>query len=342
MTKRPNSPPNTSATFPRVSRKKVLVLALAALSALGCVALTPQEIVRRDSDAGRFLEIDGHAVHIETWGMDSDRVDSSAPVEALLLVHGFGGSTYSWHKIAPRLSENYPTVAVDLYGFGWTERPRRRAAYSRSSQLELLVGVLDGLGIERAHVVGHSYGGGLAATLAHRRPERVASLVLLDPTAPDWSTRKRRPFAAVPGLAWLFIRGLALRERFVEHALRHAQHDPSTVAENDVDAYLARLRVEGAPRAYRGLTRPPRGDDERRPVPLEEILQPALVLWGEDDPLIPVEKGRAGTAGLPHSRFVVVPNCGHAPMEERPDVVLGHVLPFLAEVARRESGAEGG
>jgi len=94
-----------------------------------------------------------------------------------------------------------------------------------------------------------------------------------------------------------------------------------------VDAYRRRLKVEGAPRAYRGLTAP--APEPPRRVELEEIRLPTLVLWGTEDRLISVDKGREATARMPHSRFVALPETGHMPMEERPGEVAAHMLDFL-------------
>lgn len=95
-----------------------------------------------------------------------------------------------------------------------------------------------------------------------------------------------------------------------------------------VAGYFERLRVEGAPRAYYGVTVPTPAEDDA--VELAEIEVPTLVVWGEEDPLIPLERGRSASAELPCHRFVTLPGVGHMPMEERPAELAEALRAFLA------------
>ncbi len=300
-------------------------IVLAAVLQVACVALRPYEEVLQEDDPGTFLDVDGQKVHVEVQGEG----------EPLVLVHGFGASTYSWRHIAPELAGSYRTIALDLSGFGYTERPREPERYSRSGQLRLITGVLDALGHESAHFAGHSYGGGLVLTLAHQQPERVRSLILIDTTYPDFSTRKRRPLAAVPPLASAFVRGLGLRRAFVARSLKHVYYDDELVTDEVRDAYRERLRVEGAVRAYRALTMPHNSAADRASVPLEEIEKPVLAIWGEDDRLTVIDEARRGAARLPDVRFEALDECGHSPMEEHPQKVVELIESFLEDVRAR-------
>ncbi len=304
-----------------MAAKLILILGVALL-AVGCVSLQPFEEVARRAGAASYVEVDGQRVHVEVAGR-------GAP---LVLVHGFGGSAYSWRRVQPRLAQSYRTIAVDLYGFGYSERPRELERYGRSGQVGLLHGVLDALGIDSAHFLAHSYGGGLVLTLAYQEPARVRSMVLVGSTAPDYATTRRRPFATTAPAVQLFVRAIALKPRFVGRVLRRTFVDPSVVTEEVVGEYLDRLRVAGAARAYRGLTRPRQEPADLEAVLLAEIRQPALVVWGSADPLIPAAAGAREAGELPAARFVVLPECGHAPMEEQPEELLAVVEPFLAEV----------
>src|SRR6476661_2133038 len=134
----------------RLSLLLVLVLALP-----GCVALRSFAEIRRSLPADRFVRVGEQLVHVEQAGQG----------EPVVLLHGFGASTYSWRKVIPALSASHRAVAIDLNGFGYTERPKDLAAYTREGQAALVLGVLDALGIDRAHFVGHSYGGGLSLYL---------------------------------------------------------------------------------------------------------------------------------------------------------------------------------
>lgn len=300
-----------------VQARVAAAVAVCALAS-GCVSLVPFERVRAEVGDAGFVQVGGQRVHVEQAGEG----------EPVVLLHGFGGSTYLWRQMTPRLAGHFRVVAIDLNGFGWTERPRAREAYTLEGQAALVLGVLDALGIERAHLVGHSYGGGLAIWLAARHPERVRSLSLVASTLPTYASARRSRWAAWRPLVALFVRTRALREGFVRRGLERAVADPTIVTDELVRAYLARLRVEGATRAFQGLTAP---TSEVRPeVRLEALHVPTLGVWGEQDRLLSVEAGARGVGRIPGSRFVRLPGVGHLPMEEAPDRLAAALEEFLA------------
>ena len=293
--------------------------ALSALAFLltGCVSLKPFEEVRRAVPEDRFVRIGGQLVHVEQAGNRG---------EPILLIHGFGGSAYSWRKVIPALAADHRVFAVDLNGFGYTQRPKSRESYTRAGQARLVLAVMDALGLERAHVFGHSYGGGLTLYLASRHPERFLSMVLVDSSAPTYSDDRRSRAAGIRTLSSAFVRSVALRPGAIARALRRSFYDDSLVTPELVRAYLDRLRIEGVADAYQGLTAPaPPGER----VELEKIGVPTLVVWGAQDELIAVEGGRRAAARMPRAEFVVIEECGHLPMEEKPEELLRAVLPFL-------------
>ena len=312
----------TTVGCPRPAALAVAVTVL--LSA--CAALTPFAEIRGSLPAERFVEVEGRAVYVEQAGSG----------DALLLVHGFGGSAYSWRRVIPALAEHRRVVAVDLAGFGWTERVADPDAYTLGAQERLLLGVLDVLGIEQADVAGHSYGGGIALWLAARHPERVRSLVLVDSTLPSYAAERRRGAARSHAAVSTFLRGVALRRGFVRLALKRAFFDDALVTDELVGAYLARLRVEGVVDAYLGLTQPL--EEAQADVALAAINLPTLVVWGADDELLPARWGEQAAGEMPRARFVVLERCGHVPMEERPEAFVSAVVPYLAEVAAATRG----
>ena len=311
----------TLAWLPRPHRR--LVPAAPALIPIlllaGCVSLRPLRPfaeVRREQPAERFVEVDGRQVYVEQQGAG----------QVVVLLHGFGESSYSWRQVMPELARSFRVVAPDLNGFGWTERPRDPQSYTREGQERLVLGVLGALGVARAQFVGHSYGGSLTLFLASRHPELVRSMVLIDSAAPTYSDDRRSRVASLRPLDSLFVR-LALTPRHIRGSLLASVYDPALVTPGLVRAYLERLRVHGEDDAYYGLTarlRPAAGDLE-----LERLALPALVVWGAEDRLIRVEAGRRAARRLPAGEFVTIPRCGHLPMEERPAELLGLMVPFL-------------
>jgi pimeloyl-ACP methyl ester carboxylesterase len=303
-------------------RATTTFVALAALAAAGCVSLRPFAEVRATLPADRWVDVRGQLVHVEQAGTG----------EAVLLVHGFGASTYMFRTIQPTLARSFRTVAVDLSGFGYTERPQNDAAYTREGQVAMLLGVMDALGIDRAHLVGHSYGGALSLWVAAEHPNRVRSLVLLDSAAPTYPDDRRSPLAGIGPLAKVFVRW-ALSDANIRRALEGSIHDDSKVTAELVAAYASRLRLEGVVEAYRGLTAPA---PKAPPFDWAAIEASVLVVWGEEDTLVPVSAGRSAAGWLSRAELVVLPGVGHMPTEEDPNGVLAAIVPFLERISAGE------
>ena len=310
-------PPSHSA--PPVGRAtRLLWESLRTVTGLGCTPLRPFADVLASLSPDSFVRVGDRLVHVEQAGSG----------EAVLLVHGFGGSTYSWRKVVPALAAGFHVVAVDLAGFGWSERPKGRGTYTLSGQEDLILGVADALAIDRFHLVGHSYGGGISLWIATRHGARLRSLTLVDSTLPAYAVSRRRGYAAVRLLVALFVRAVALRPPFVRRSLERSVFDRAVVTDELVDAYVARLAVEGAVDAYRGLTAPVRG-----PVPqvdLTALRLPTMIIWGSQDRLLPLLWGERAANAIPGAQLVVIERCGHLPMEEQPEVFATALQHFLA------------
>lgn len=272
------------------------------------------------------VEVAGQRVHLERAGRG----------EPVVLLHGFGCSSYAWRGVTAALARRYEVVAPDLNGFGWTERPRDGEAYTLQGQESLVWGLLDELGIDRAHLVGHSYGGGLAIWMAWRRPERVRTLTLVAAALPEYSVQQRQSWARFRGLNGVLLRFFVLRRGAVRRALRASVCDPAVVTDEMVEAYRRRLLVEGLDDAFHGLMAP--SDTQVPKVDLADLDLPVLAVWGDSDGLIPFTLAEPYLLRLPRRRIVVLERCGHAPMEERPAELAAHLLDFLGRHRARWTG----
>ena len=177
-----------------------------------------------DADS-KFIEVNGLNVHYKTYG-------EGEPV--FILLHGFGASLFSWHEVTAPLAEYGTVIAYDRPAFGLTERPMEwegESPYSPQSQVELVIGLMDALGIEKAILVGNSAGGTISMMAALQYPERVQALILVDPAvyagggAPAWT----RPILNTPQMnriGPLISRQLQARgPEFIELVW----HDPSKI-----------------------------------------------------------------------------------------------------------------
>jgi pimeloyl-ACP methyl ester carboxylesterase len=286
-----------------------------------------------DSDS-RFIEIDGLTVHYKAWGLPSSPASGGVDT-AVILLHGFGASTFSWHEVAGPLSDRMPVVAFDRPAFGLTERPLEWTGpdpYAPETQADLTVKLMDELGIRRAVLIGHSAGGTLAALVAERYPARVAAVVLEDPAIfaggpPAFLT----PLFRTPQfmrLGPLFARSLggSAGTGFI----RTAWHDPSKITTETLEGYRAPLRVKDWDTAVWLLTIAPRPADV--PGITRRIEAPTLFITGDDDRVVPPADTRRAAALVKGAELVTIGQSGHIPHEEQPAAFLDAVSAFLDDV----------
>lgn len=287
-----------------------------------------------DSDS-RFIEIDDLTVHYKTWGMPSSATTAGVDT-AVVLLHGFGASTFSWREVAGPLSARMPVVAFDRPAFGLTERPLEWTGpdpYAPVTQADLTVKLMDELGIKRAVLIGHSAGGTVAALVAQRHPERVAAIVLEDPAIfasgpPAFLT----PLFRTPQfrrLGPLFARSLG-GEAGTDF-IQTAWHDPSKITEETLAGYRAPLRVDHWDTALWLLTIAERPSDV--PEIVSGISAPALFITGDDDRVVSPEDTQRAAALIGGAELVTIEACGHIPHEEQPAAFLQAVTAFLDRTA---------
>ena len=272
------------------------------------------------SEHSRFVEIDGVRVHYQEAG------EKHAP--ALVLIHGFASSTLVWSKVFLNLAQaGFRVIAVDLLGYGYSGKPRY-GEYTIAGQANLLIRLLDSLGIKRATLVGSSYGGAVAATCALDHAQRVDKLVLVGTVSNNQPLRFHlmRLFSS-PVLGDVVSPLLIGSRRLLRKRMKRVYDRHEWVLdERRVDARHLPLRAAGTQRA---IIRTVRGwDAERISRDAHLIRQPTLLLWGENDIEIPLADGERLHEEIPGSRLVVFLNCGHLPHEEYPEAFTKVVAGF--------------
>jgi pimeloyl-ACP methyl ester carboxylesterase len=228
-------------------------------------------------------------------------------------------SHWVWRHVVPALAADHDVIAIDLPGFGESDRPAPGVyRYDATAFSETVIGVLDALAIERATLVGHSMGGGVALHTAARRPERVDRLVLVDALVYPFPVPVEGRAVLIPYLGEVLFRRLTTRG-LMRHFLRqHVYADPTRVAEDWVDYLWERVnRPGGFAAAAAALRACARSDAVERSV--RAVRAPTLVVWGEADRLFPPAAARRLADDIPGAELRLLPRCGHAPAEERPD-----------------------
>lgn len=259
-----------------------------------------------------FVEVDGATVHYQEFG---DRTNPT-----LILIHGFTASTYVWQTVAPILAdENFHVVAVDLLGFGFSEKPAW-FEYSIVSQARMIERFMDRTGIGRATLVGSSYGGAIAATVALDYPERVEKLVLVGAVCNDEAKQNSLlRLTAVRGVGEIVSPFLIDSKRFLKYRMRRtiAPVNHHLITAERLEAVHRPLRAKNTHRSILASGR--KWDAGRIETDAHLINQPTLLIWGEDDNIIPVHNGERLYDSILNSRLVVLKDCGHVPPEEKPE-----------------------
>ncbi|MBE3111201.1 MAG: alpha/beta fold hydrolase [Acidobacteria bacterium] len=271
---------------------------------------------------GRLVEVDGVNLHYVEAG-------SGPP---LLLLHGLNGSTFSFRLLMPLLTPHFRTVALDLMGFGYSDRPQERD-YSLGAQARLVAGFLDALDIDRASVLGHSLGGAIAMRLALDFPERVDRLILASSASDSEMRRCLRSSRLVRPLLPVVAAFTVQNQRFRRMSLRSSCYDPAFVTPEMIEGYLAPTRVKGHLRALGSLMVDRRKDP---PLDLSTISQPALIIWGAADRWLPASHAERIRALIPDSRVALIQNAGHLVLEEQPEDAAREIIDFLREAMPRD------
>jgi pimeloyl-ACP methyl ester carboxylesterase len=272
----------------------------------------------------REMTINGERVAYRTAG--------KGPV--LLLVHGMAGSSETWRHVMPALAERFTVLAPDLLGQGESDKPR--GDYSLGAQANMLRDLLDELGHQRATVVGQSLGGGIAMQFAYQFLERCERLVLVNSGGLGREVTFYLRMLAVPGFEAIFPLVCA---------------PPLRDAGNLIATWLGRAGIRSTParqeiwRSYASLA-----DAESRRAffrSLRDVIDyegqavnavsrlyraarlPTLIVWGAQDPFIPVSHAVAAREAIPGSRLEIFDGVGHYPHCEEPERFVAVLTDFI-------------
>jgi pimeloyl-ACP methyl ester carboxylesterase len=277
----------------------------------------------------RFVEVGGVTYHYVRFGEGEP---------AVIFLHGFGASTFSWRDILPDIAERRQVVAFDRPAFGLTGRPLRGEwegpnPYGLTAQADNTVALMDELGIGQAVLVGHSAGGAVAVLAAARHPDRISGLVLEAPAilagggTPSWI----RPLLATPQarrIGPLFVRRILSGDSGADF-VRAAWADPSAVTDEGIEGYRAPLTIRDWDKALWELTIAPRPDAPADALGLIEC--PVLVVAGTEDGAVPYEDS-VRVAEILGARLATFEETGHLPHEERPERFTTELYRFLDEL----------
>jgi pimeloyl-ACP methyl ester carboxylesterase len=286
------------------------------------------------SDRSRFVMVDGIRVHYQEFG-DA----SAAPI---VLIHGYTASVYVWKTTAPMLADaGFRVIAVDLIGFGFSEKPRW-FDYSIQSQSQMISRFMNRLGIGRATVIGSSYGGAVALNLALDEPAMVEKLVLVDAVIND--DVKNHPIlklASLPGLGEALTPFLIDSKTFLRYRMQGtiAKANHHMITDDRISSIRRPLYAADAHHSILATAR--NWNATRIERDLEQINHPTLIIWGDCDRVIPIRNGYTLHRDILNSRFVILKNCGHVPQEEKSEIFTDLVSEFCHDKKSKIAAREG-
>lgn len=243
------------------------------------------------------------------------RVQSGGSGPTLLFLHGAGGP--KWTPLHERLAADWRVIAPEHPGFGRSEIPDWMM--SMGDLAFFYLDVLDALGQDKVHIVGHSMGGWLAAEIGVRNTRRVATLSLM---APAGISAPEAPFEDL----FLWTPDEGARRNYFDEDMAQAR----IAAQGEIDIDVQLQNRAGAAR----LAWSPRLENPQLHYWLHRIDVPTLLLWGREDRVIPFECHKRYLAGVPHAKLVTLDRCGNASHTEAADRALAALNEFIRSASR--------
>lgn len=316
-------------------KKTILLLLLFGLSTLLVQAQDtyrdPAELADPD---GKFVTVNDATVYYIDRG--------TADGEPVILLHGFLGSVVDWTNTIPALTDaGYRVIAFDRPPFGLSDK-RIELDYSLKAMSALTIGLLDELGIRQAAVVGHSAGGAVAADVALLYPERVSRLVLVDGAVgftgsdPQFGDERGgmdflRNINPESPLAQTLLRNM-LTSDFANSMMSQAVQDERNIDPELMKKRVRGLQVEGWEAGVLAFSRDSFTADSQFDLELLRTVQiPVLLVWGEQDRLVPINVGETLRDLFPNRTWITYPDVGHTPMDENTEQFNADLVTFLSE-----------
>ena len=305
---------------------KIILLGIGVLIILIALFFGYQDISLQDLKAkyapvpSSFISVDGMDVHFR----DEGDVTDSIPI---VLIHGTGSSLHTYNDWTSKLIMDHRVVRMDLPGYGLTG-PFPHRDYSINNYVVFLKHFLETLGIKSCVLAGNSLGGRLAWNFTSEHPNMVEKLILIDASGYP-SKAKSTPLAfkiaQTPIIKNIFT---FITPRFIAKAsVENVYEDKTKVTKKLVDRYFELTLREGNRQAFIDRFRIPSDTNSHKKIKL--IAQRTLILWGEQDKLIPLKMAYQFHNDLANDTLIILKDVGHIPMEESPVQSLAPVISFL-------------
>ena len=240
-------------------------------------------------------------------------------------------SVYTFRKIVPLLSEHFSIIAIDLPGFGRSEKSTS-FIYSYENYGKLVAACIDFFRLEKVSIIGHSMGGQVALYTSQFVPEKIDKLVLLSSSGYLEKANRWKRYSSYFPLSGMVARYIINRNSVPDN-LKNVLFDPSLITEELIEEFGRPLKEKNFHKSLLRLLRYREGDLTIEQ--LKRIGTPALLLWGTEDNVVPIHIGIRLAEDLPNAKLITYERTGHLITEEKPEAISKEILTFLQGVVHR-------
>jgi len=297
--------------------RNICIVIILLFAALVAYAYTPYSI----SDPKTFAEENSHFIKLNDKTIHYT-VQGSGP--ALMLVHGFGGSTLAWNKLIGYLTPNYTVYALDLPGFGLSDKPVD-TSYALPLQADIVCALIKKIGIEQIVLIGHSMGGVIVADAQAKLPGRIKGLIMIEPgfyySPPAFFKNLFFPFDRA--MAKMFYSRMGREKSFVG-----SYYDTSLVTPEMIDELLITRHTPGAVEAMQAMSADPAAYTTYEDI-ASAVTGPSLMIWGERGEKTRSLEIKDSRSLVKNSQLVMVEKCGHYVQDEKSEQAAEAILSFL-------------
>lgn len=256
-----------------------------------------------------YTTIDGHSIRY---------IDTGTPGRPVILLHGLGGFADKWGRVISMISSRFRVVVPDMIGYGLSDKPV--TDYTPAFFVSFLKKFIAAADLGSPHLVGASLGGQVAAEYAADNQEGVSRLVLVSPAG----IMKH----STPALDSYITAALYPRESSVSQALQMMEGSDRRPSPRLIDSFIANMKRPNAKMAFMSSLLCFKNHPDITPA-LRRITAPTLLVWGREDPIIPVSYAGRFTAAIPNCRFIGIDKCGHTPYVQHSRRFADTVIGFL-------------
>jgi abhydrolase domain-containing protein 6 len=242
--------------------------------------------------------------------------------ETVLLLHGFGGDKDNWMRFSKYLTKRYHVIVPDLPGFGesskiWSD------TYDIKTQVKRLHQYINKIGLKKFHIAGNSMGGLIAVVYAATYPDEVLSLGLLDPLGVIIREPSQLSLEIEKGNNPLVVESVSDYDKLLDFLFVKPPYIPGLVK-----SYLAEMAVQS--REFNKKVFIEANPGNQLETTIGEIRTKTLILWGDTDRVFPASGAPVLQKGIKNSKVIIMKDCGHVPMLERPEETAKYYLEFIS------------